>query len=155
MIDINPAKIEDADHIKVRQCDVREIWRTSLSKPSSALRRSILASRDAWTATVDGEIIAIFGVADYSVMSKIGSPWLIGSDKLLDHKKEFVKETKIYMKKVEVGYDRLVNYIDDENEVTKVWLKWLGFVLNNPEPYGPTGKPFRKFTKELSSCVFH
>lgn len=150
MINIRPANIEDADNINVREVDVREIWRTSLSDPNRAVKRSIMASREAWTALWDGEIMAIFGVCDLSVLNRVGTPWLIGSDLLLEHKKEFLKYTIEYMEKVKYGYSKLVNYIDDENEVTKHWLKWLGFKLEEPLPYGAIGKKFRRFTMEIA-----
>ena len=150
MIEIRPANIEDALHINVRECDVREIWRTSLSDPNIAIRRSIIASRDVWTALWDGEIMAVFGVADKSVVNKVGSPWLLASDLLLEHKREFITNTKIYMEEVKQGYDLLTNYIDDDNKITQIWLEYLGFTLEDPVPYGAIGKPFRKFTMEIN-----
>ncbi|MFZ8932516.1 MAG: hypothetical protein ACO2ZP_01275 [Bacteriovoracaceae bacterium] len=39
----------------------------------------------------------------------------------------------------------LVNYIHDENHLSKKLVKWLGFELCEPEPIGKNGEMFRKF----------
>lgn len=148
MIDVKPSHIDDAVQINVRESDAREIWRTSLSGPNKAVRRSILASRDVWTARIDGEIICIFGVADVSLITKTGAPWLLGSDLVEEQGLEFLVKTKKYMEKVKVGYDRLMNYVDADNEVSIKWLEWIGFTVGEPVPFGAVGKPFRKFTLE-------
>jgi hypothetical protein len=149
MIDIRASYIDDADHIRVRADDCREIWRTSLSDPNKAIRRAILSSRDAWTVFVDDEIMCIFGVATSSMINRVGTPWLLGSDLIVEHKYEFLAGSKKYIDLMKHGYSKLVNHVDQDNELSILWLQWLGFdVETEAKPYGAIGKPFRKFTME-------
>ena len=39
----------------------------------------------------------------------------------------------------------MFNYVDVRHKEAIRWLKWLGFTLNEPTPYGPFGLPFHKF----------
>lgn len=149
MIEIRPAHIDDALRINVRAVDCREIWRMSMSDPEVALKRAISMSRESYTATFGGDIIGIFGVRTASVINRVGTPWLLGSDLITTVPFEFLAQSKEYIEKLKVGYTLLQNYVDVENRVSIRWLRWLGFKIDkNAVPYGLTQKPFRRFTME-------
>jgi hypothetical protein len=48
-------------------------------------------------------------------------------------------------------HPRLENHVDARYEKAQRWLGRLGFTLDEPEPYGAEGLPFRRFTAEASS----
>ena len=39
----------------------------------------------------------------------------------------------------------LLNFVDNRNIKAQNWLRWLGFTLEEPEPHGVAGLPFRRF----------
>ena len=64
------------------------------------------------------------GVADCKAF---GSPWLLGTDKLIDTKKEFIPQAMEWVEKINNDYPLLLNYVHADNTVSKRWLKSLGF----------------------------
>ena len=47
------------------------------------------------------------------------------------------------------GYTWLVNWVDDRNTCAIRWLKWMGFTIHEPEPYGVANLPFRRFDMKM------
>jgi len=136
----------DADRIVVRGDDCREIWRTSFSRPQAAIKRAINGAKEAWTAEGDGEIICIFGVSTTSVISNTGTPWLLGSDLILECPYEFLGRSKEFINRMLEHYRVLQNYVDAENVISIRWLRWMGFdVTDETEIYGMAKKPFHHF----------
>ena len=92
--------------------------------------------------------VGMFGVTPLSVIGRHGSPWLLGTDELANHSRSFLKGCIKHFPEVTKGFDFLENYVDARNEVSIRWLKWLGFVIMEPEPYGPFKLPFHRFYME-------
>jgi len=42
-------------------------------------------------------------------------------------------------------FSLLYNYVDARNVKSIKWLRWLGFQLDEPAPYGVRGLPFHRF----------
>jgi len=98
----------------------------------------------------DGEVIALFGVAGASLLGEhgpVGSPWLLGSDKLDRHAKTLVRAGKKYVGLIHEKYPYLANYVDKRNTISKRWLRRLGFTIHPPIPRGPMGMMFHRFDK--------
>ena len=95
-----------ADHIPaiaahVREADRAELWAASCSTPEQALARSLGASRLAWTGTIDGVPVCMFGVAPASILGDVGRPWMIGTDHLDRHPFVFLRRCKGCVKIIE------------------------------------------------------
>ena len=58
----------------MRADDVREVAASGDRNPQNALLASVNASRESFTAFVDGEPVAIFGVAGGTLMRPVVSP---------------------------------------------------------------------------------
>lgn len=130
----------------MREQDKNEIWAASKSKPHNALLRSYILSEKAWTVMNGDNPIIMFGVMLYGALSRTGSPWLLGTDDLVNHKRQFLVEgRKILRTEIMPDYSSLLNYVDARNTVSINWLRWLGFDIMDPEPYGALGLPFHKF----------
>ena len=133
----------------MREADRLEVWATSKSSPESAILESIRVSTHAWIGYYDDRPVCVFGVAPLNMVAGIGSPWLLGTDELVERPAAFLRRCRPYVARMLAVYPKLVNHVDDRNEASKSWLRWLGFELGEPEPHGPFGVPFRPFKLEL------
>ncbi len=138
------------DHIatiaaRMRDEDVAEVWASSRSKPVEALMHSLENSAQAWTALIDGQPEVMFGVANLNVLGQLGAPWLLGTDAVLTHNRQFLRRSVWWRGKLLEGYETLRNFVHDDNVVSKRWLTWLGFTLYDPMPLGKGGEAFRLF----------
>lgn len=130
----------------MRADDVREIWASHRSKPYEALRHSAMVSRDTKTGVVDGRPVCMFGVAPRgSTLAPFGSPWLLGAEELPQHGRAFLRLNRAWVAEQMEIYSLLENWIDARNVVSIRWLKWLGFAIFEPTPFGPDQLPFHRF----------
>jgi hypothetical protein len=132
----------------VRQADIDELWAAGRHSPETALREGLEVSDIAWTGEVDGLPVCMFGVSAASILGSIGVPWMIGTDLLERNAVTFLRHSRGALMMMEARYEFLINFVDDRNQAAKRWLGWLGFTLEEPEPFGPYRVPFRKFWKK-------
>lgn len=149
-IEVTITDVTDEDIVELaenmRDADIAEVWRTSMSKPEKAIRRAVSMSQDAWVARCNGDLICIFGVASIGVITKTGSPWLLATDNILKYPFHFLDKSRYYIAEMASNFDRLVNHVDADNKVSIRWLRWLGFdVSKKPKPYGIFEMPFYEF----------
>ena len=76
--------------------------------------------------TGDEGVVGMFGCVP-SVDPQYGCAWLLQSDKLLTHRKQFLKECPYWVAKMGEGYDYLYNFVDKRNWVSLKWMQVLGF----------------------------
>lgn len=129
----------------IRQADIEELWASNHVSPAYALTHGIRCSSAAWTGMVDGQPVCVFGVAPASLLGSIGVPWMVGTYEIDRHAKAFLRRNKAYVERMSALYNYLVNYVDARNTRAIAWLKWLGFTLNEAQPYGVEGLPFHRF----------
>lgn len=146
---VQKAKLADAWHIamNLRDEDLEEIKATSADTALRAITRSYFVSTHCWSVYVDGVPCAIFGVAPISILGGVGSPWMMATADILKVRRQFVRECRTHVKEMQKLYPRLVNFVDTRNNVSIRWLRWLGFDINDPVPYGVNGEMFHPFRK--------
>jgi hypothetical protein len=132
----------------MREADKVEVMASCGRSPVDALYESVYGSTRCWTGMVDDKPAFIFGVAPLSLMGGVGSPWLLGTDKVLEVKREFLENSKPYVAEMWLLFPTLKNFVDVRNKVSIRWLKWIGFSMLEPIPYGINGELFHPF--ELS-----
>jgi len=151
------ATIEHAEiigSIGLRTADMQELYR-STGNPSAKenLLNSLRASYTAKTAFVDNEPVAMFGVALTDVFTLEGCIWLLATEKAADYWLSFGKISREFIDKAKDSHSRLFNYVDAENTISINWLKWLGFNIHEPQPYGFSRTPFHYFEWRSDICV--
>lgn len=148
--DVVPFETEHVDPIAInmRMADKREIWAQSLSRPHNSLEYCRASSVKSWCGLADGEPVVVFGVAPYSMMGGIGSPWLLGTDAIEKHAVKFLRDCRFYVSEMMQGFDILRNYVDARNTTSIQWLKWMGFDILDIEHHGAFNLPFHKFEME-------
>jgi hypothetical protein len=130
---------------RLRASDKLEIAATSGADPDYALARSFEMSLSAWTGTVCDEPFIMFGVAAPSIMSSTGAPWLLGTDAVEREGVAVAKRSWQYVEEMRKGFFMLENHTDDRHTSAHRWLRWCGFHMEEPAPWGVQGLPFRRF----------
>lgn len=131
---------------RMRQQDVDELWAAGRHGPVDALVTSLSMSDFAFTGLIDGRPEFMFGLAIVSHVTGHGSPWFLGTDEILKHRRDFLRASVEWRDMFLARAPDLRNYVDDRNELSKRWLRWLGFELTDPEPMGYDGAKFRMFS---------
>jgi hypothetical protein len=109
-----------------------------------AILASIRGSSLCWTAlSGDEHLIAVFGVAPIS--DRVGSPWMLGTDRLDHHAKSLMRLSPPFIRLMRDAFPHLVNFVHAENRKSIRWLSRLGFTLSPPQPYGARGELFHPF----------
>lgn len=147
MIDIIPASPELAAMLKIREADRREVMAASGRIPEAALQESVWGATESWAAMLNERPIAIFGVGPINILNGIGSPWMLGADELVSHSFYVVRMSRPYVERMHRTYPVLFNLVDERNTVSQRWLRWMGFRLYDPIPYGPFGVKFKPFER--------
>lgn len=133
---------------QVRQADIAEFLATNGWDARRVLETGLRTSTFACAGLVNGEVIAIFGVAPASMLGGSGIPWLVGTDALVKYQRTFLRRCGKVVNAMLTAYPYLENYVDARNHTARVWLHWLGFTIDNPKPYGIQGIPFHRFHME-------
>lgn len=131
---VHPAASEHILHLaaNMRTADRREVWAAHRQTPFEALALSLDSSERAWTAFIDGQPALMWGVArERGLIHRAqGIPWLLATDELeRQAAREFIRQSRDYVRRMQAGFRRLENYVHAANKVSIRWLKWCGFRL--------------------------
>ncbi len=142
-----------ASHIEemlphVRQADIDEFLAASGWDARRVLETGLRTSTFTCAGLVNGRVIAIFGVAPASMLGGSGIPWLVGTDALVKYQRTFLRRCGKVVNAMLTVYPYLENYVDARNHTARVWLHWLGFTIEEPQPYGIHGHQFHRFHME-------
>ena len=131
---------------EMRSQDVTEISYSNGLDPLTALIEANRVSQVCNSVIhEDGSVVAMFGVSDNGIFA---SPWLLGTDKLLDTRREFVPQAKKWVEEMSSIYPILLNYVHVDNTVSERWLKSLGFeFIKLEKEYGVGKQPFYQFVR--------
>jgi hypothetical protein len=128
----------------MRPADVAECEAHGFVDPWDALQYSVRVSPgECWTATVNGEPAALFGVADS--VAPMGFPWLLGTPRTEAAASHFVRLAHQFLPRWLDRWPVLMNYVDARNLASVRWLERIGFTVHPAEPHGPHGLLFHIF----------
>ncbi|QBE66837.1 hypothetical protein [Pseudoduganella lutea] len=133
---------------RLRQEDVEEVFHSSGMPPELALRFSLAVSNIAYAVVWRGQVIALFGIAGQLTWGEEGAtgfPWMLASEELPLIRKSFLRECRGYVEGWLEAHDELEGYAWAENQVHIQWLRWLGFTIDPPVPFGINDQPFQRF----------
>jgi hypothetical protein len=147
MIRVREALLSDAIDLsfRLRRIDLFEIRACGHPTPLEALQFAYRRSDLHWTVCQENGPIAMFGVVPAGLMSTVGHPWFLGSDEVTKELRAWVELSKPYLAKMLHRYELLNNYVSEDNLASKLWLKKLGFKIEDAVPYGMYSQPFNKF----------
>lgn len=91
---------------------------------------------------INGEIVCLGGSKESAEGSVV---WLFGTDKITKYKRYFVKVISDRFEEMKKVNDLLFSYVYEKNELTKNWLKAMGFTIFDGEVIGKKGEVFHYF----------
>lgn len=140
-----PAQTKHVNAIanRMREIDRREcaaMGRTA----KQALRMGIMTSSKAWTALVDDQPAAMFGVVIEDALSGIGTPWFLGTDEVYQHGRELLMWGPGMLSRLCDSIRTLRNLVSSENSRAIRLLERWGFTVKDDEVI-VRGVAFRHF----------
>lgn len=144
-VSVRMSNYSDCEYLasRLRRSDLDELEACSGRDPLVSLKESLGRSKAAWTATLDGEPIAIFGVGTAPHDPKVGIVWFLATNRIEEIPIHFLRLSRQYLKLMSSWYPMLTNFIDSRNLKTQDWLEWCGFKLLKVYPsYGVQRMPF-------------
>ena len=152
---VRPAILADALQLapKVRIADREEIRASNGSSPLEALVIPF-TYKEARSYTIIGTakegVIGMFGVAP-TKDPEYGIAWLLSSEDLFKHTKQFIKECPYWVSQMSEGYTYIYNWVDRRNWKSLKWLQFLGFEAKEEiKQYGVEKLPFLLMIKETN-----
>jgi len=130
------------------EADRAEVWAGAKQTPQEALQRCMKHSLEAHSWLVDGRVICMWGVGQYTPLSLVGVPWMLGSYELPKHARTFARGSRAIAAEWQKRYPVLRNFVDARHTLAVRWVQWIGFTLLPAIPYGPDGLPFYPFESE-------
>ena len=80
-----------------------------------------------------------------------GVAWMLSSDDLFKHTKQFIKECPHWINEMGIGYKYLYNFVDKRNWKSLKWLQYLKFEPKTEiGDYGFEKIPFLLMIKEVN-----
>lgn len=139
----------DAD-LKELADNIRDIDRLEcklvLNLPvEKALQLSKAQSYEVLTGRVNGDLVAVFGIASVNVLSTEATPWLLATPLIEKYAFAFSRKSKEIITKWKTRHSIMKNFVHVDNKITIRWLRWLEFEIKKPEPYGISGELFHPF----------
>jgi len=152
---VRPAILADAIQLapKMRIADREEIRASNGSSPLEALVIPFTYKKSrSYTiiGTVNEGVIGMFGVAP-TKDPEYGIAWLLSSEDLFKHTKQFIKECPYWVSQMSEGYTYIYNWVDRRNWKSLKWLQFLGFEAKEEiKQYGVGKLPFLLMIKETN-----
>lgn len=129
----------------MRLADAEECHLIAGVTPSQAVRQSVERATATWCAYWDDEPACVFGINRRGPTSPVARPWLLGTPAVLNMGSQFLRASRPYMDRYKRAFPQMENWVHAENEAAIVWLRWLGFDMDEPKPTGWAGAPFIRF----------
>lgn len=137
-------KPNDIDGLVFRDMDLLEMREAMKMSPQDQVDLSWEKSKKMrWTVWYGDQVACILGCV--GVDGKFGVPWLLGTELSKKVKRAFLKEIKDCLGTMIKEYKFLINYVHPKNKQSIRWLKWLGFTVTSPIPFGDFGNLFHPF----------
>jgi hypothetical protein len=151
---VRKAELKDALELapKIRKGDRQEIMASDGASPLQALVIPF---------TQQGKIYSIVGTKSEGVIGMFGSHpskekgygvvWLLSSEALFKHTKQFIQECPRWINDMSKGYEYVYNFVDERNWKSLKWLQFLGFEPKTKiGDFGIGKMPFLLMMKEVN-----
>ena len=131
-----------AEHL--READRQEIKAALGQSPREALVEGCVTAKACFMfRDPEGVPTGLFGIVEDP--TGVGAvAWMVSTDGIERYSMTFLRRCRKWVATLLETYGTLWNYVDARNTVHVKWLRWMGFTLEGPVPYGYQGLPFYK-----------
>lgn len=131
----------------MRPEDAAEVWASGGYPPLDVLLEALNFSDVAYTLFLDGEVAAMWGVGPAMKPTLLagrwlGVPWLLTGRAVTKHPGAFLRACRACLPLLLQRYPVLVQWVDARYVAAVRWVRWLGFEVGEPVPFGVSGLPF-------------
>jgi len=126
----------------IRDEDRAEIARSDGIGPFAALLDNIKASAFARTVFIEGEAVAMFGVAGENMV------WMLSTKSVDRYPRRFWAASKLIIAELRKHYPVLIAGIDANYSRALTWARHLGFTIGPIVEIGPAKHPFHQVRLE-------
>lgn len=150
MTDILRRQATDDDILYVakhlRKCDRKEIKAATGRDHLEVILQSRAVSLWTDAVLINGEPVAIMGVAPMDDERSRGIPWCVGTRVMDKYPKQVLKVGRQVVNEMYMAFPILVNYVDQRNKKAINLLNHLGFLLVEVDAeFGAAKIPFIRF----------
>jgi hypothetical protein len=131
----------------LRASDVEEVESSTGVGANLVLAETYAKTKKSYAVIHDNKTVAVFGCNALTSPGDIGVPWLLATDQIESITWPFSRECRLHIESMLIKYSLLMNYVLAKNTKSVRWLKWCGFEVFPPKPFGPYEKPFHLFIK--------
>ena len=130
--------------------DELEVRASSGMEPTEACESSVAASQEAYALVVEGEVLALWGVAPLGAWHlfgalRPGAVWCLVSRDAPRHRRLLARRSRAALEDLLTRWDWLGNYVDARYVSALRWVQWLGFhVAPHAVPWGVARLPFHE-----------
>ena len=129
----------------MRDADAAEVWASSHHTPLQSLMIGWKSSDISVIIKCNGEPMVMIGLVKQNMLTGNGIPWMLGTNASMKYKREFFNQTGPIIEEMLNVCPRLSNYVHGKNKASILWLKWLGFTIEEPIEHGPDSEIFHRF----------
>lgn len=148
VVDVRPVVQSDIPDLaaNLREQDRAEVLAYVFPNTDIEHAISVCVSRSDWsrTATVDGKLACIFGIAPVGgLLDPRGNPWMLGTDLVPQNRRALARLAPGYIRAMLQMYPHLLNVVHARNTLATRWIARSGFTLGAPFDFH--GEPFQLF----------
>lgn len=134
----------------MRAADVAELEAAGGRAPLHALSDAVQVSVWRGVLRLRDQPLCIYGLREDPNDSTVGIPWMLGTDVIAQHPKEFMRYSRQVVEAMNDHRALLINLVDSRNLVSIAYLRRLGFVVDTHNPVTlSSGVPFYIFTRHV------
>lgn len=147
-VQVRPATLEHAALLapQLRAEDLAEAMAHGFTDALDALTKCVERSADAYALMFDEQVAALFGVGHplevVATGEEICCVWALTGRAVCEHPKAFIRASRPMLAFMLEHCGILWNYVDGRYTAALRWLRWLGFSVGEPVPFGPAGELF-------------
>ena len=123
--------------------DRAEIMAAVGTGPEAALHYCFLMSFRCWSVMYGGRCVFVFGLAreDWRWVT----PWAFSTPEVSRFPVAFLRGSRSVARRLFARYPYMLNWVDARHDKSIAWLRFMGFKLGKPQPYGVYGMDFIPF----------
>lgn len=139
MVSVRNATLEDIHQFRISTGDEREIWSIARMTGKEGLRQSAIYSTDCYIAEYNGKTICLFGCIPYGSGASF---WMLFPKDIGKLPMSFFRQAQPVVDQLLIKYGYLVSHVHQNNHFILKLSKWMGFTVDEANPYGIDGELF-------------